>query len=228
MRDWSDAGFILAVLVLNAVIGCAQEYGAEKSAQALRALTGSKAYVLRDGEDHELDATGVVPGDVVLLEAGSKVPADVRLISNGSVEVDESLLTGESLTVTKTSTAMLTSDAALGDRVNMAFAATLVTRGRAHGVVVATGLSTQIGRIASSLTAAETAKPPLLVRMERFTQKVAIGVVVAVVALGAVSVAQGSSVASVFVLAVALAVSAIPEGLPVCAAKSLVTSRPTP
>ena len=215
MRDWSDAGFILAVLVLNAVVGCVQEYSAEKSAQALRALSGSRAYVLRDGEDHEVDATELVLGDVVLLEAGCKVPADVRLISNGGIEVDESLLTGESMTVTKTPLAILAAGTPLGDRVNMAFAATLVTRGRAHGVVVATALGTQIGRIASSLTMSDSAKPPLLVRMERFTRKVAIGVVVAVAALGAVSVAQGSSVSDVFMLAVALAVSAIPEGLPV-------------
>jgi magnesium-transporting ATPase (P-type) len=215
MRDWSDAGFILAVLVLNAVIGCVQEYSAEKSAQALRALSGSRAYVLRDGEDHEIDATELVPGDVVLLEAGCKVPADVRLISNGGIEVDESLLTGESMTVTKTPKAIVAAATSLADRVNMAFAATLVTRGRAHGVVVATALGTQIGRIASSLTTSDSAKPPLLVRMERFTRKVALAVVVAVAVLGAVSVAQGNSASDVFMLAVALAVSAIPEGLPV-------------
>ncbi|MBI2378974.1 MAG: HAD-IC family P-type ATPase [Deltaproteobacteria bacterium] len=215
MRDWSDAGFILAVLVLNAMIGSVQEYSAEKSAEALRALAGSRAYALRDGEDRELDATELVPGDVVLLEAGSKVPADVRLISTGGIEVDESLLTGESTTVTKTPAAMLAPATPLGDRVNMAFAATLVTRGRAHGVIVATALETQIGRIASSLTTSDSAKPPLLVRMERFTRKVAIGVLVAVVALGGVSVVQGSSISDVFMLAVALAVSAIPEGLPV-------------
>ena len=215
MRDWSDSGFILAVLVLNAIVGTVQEYSAEKSAHALRALSVARAYVLRDGEDRELDATELVPGDVVLLEAGGKVPADVRLLSNGGLEVDESLLTGESLTVTKTPSAVLAADTPLGDRVNMAFAATLVTRGRAHGVVVATGLGTQIGRIASSLATAGLAKPPLLVRMERFTRKIALAVVVAVVALGGVSIARGSAVGDVFMLAVALAVSAIPEGLPV-------------
>lgn len=215
IRDWSDAAFILTVLVLNALIGCVQEYSAEKSAQALRALSGSRAYALRDGEDHELDASELVPGDVVLLEAGSKVPADVRLFTSGGVEVDESLLTGESMTVTKTPTTVLPSGTSLGDRVNMAFAATLVTRGRAHGVVVATGLGTQIGRIARSLTTSASAKPPLLVRMERFTRKVAIAVVVAVAVLGTVSVARGNAASDVFMLGVALAVSAIPEGLPV-------------
>lgn len=215
MRDWSDAGFILAVLLLNAIIGAAQERGAEKSAEALRALAVSKAYVIRDGEDHEIHSEELVPGDVVLLEAGSKVPADLRLISDGGVEVDESLLTGESLPVTKASRAVLAADTSVGDRVNMAFAGSLVTRGRAYGAVVATGLRTQLGRIASSLTTADLAKPPLLVRMDRFTRRIAVAVGVAVVALGSVSVIRGSSVSDVFMLAVALAVSAIPEGLPV-------------
>jgi Ca2+-transporting ATPase len=215
MWDWSDAGFILVVLVVNAIIGSIQEYGAEKSAGALSALSVSRAYVVRDGEDHEIDVTELVPGDVVLLESGSKAPADARLISNGGLEIDESLLTGESMTVAKTPSVVLPADTALGDRTNMVFAGTLVTRGRSHAVVVATGLETQIGRIASSLVGPELAKPPLLVRMERFTKKIAVGVVVAVVALGAVSVWRGSSVGEVFLLSVALAVAAIPEGLPV-------------
>jgi magnesium-transporting ATPase (P-type) len=215
MRDWSDAAFILAVLSINAIIGCVQEFSAEKSARALQALSITKAYVVRDGEDHEVDATELVPGDAVLLEAGNKVPADVRLVGHSGIEVDESLLTGESLTSTKTPAPVHATATPVGDRANMAFAATLVTRGRAQGIVVATGTSTQIGRIASSLVASDTAKPPLLVRMERFTSRIAMGVTVAVVVLGAVSVARGSSVPDVFLLAVALAVSAIPEGLPV-------------
>jgi Ca2+-transporting ATPase len=214
MRDWSDSGFIFAVLLINALIGCIQEFSAEKSALALRAMSGSKAYVIRDGEDNEIDAAELVPGDVVLLEAGAKVPADVRLFSNGGIEADESLLTGESLTVAKTPLTVLAANTPLGDRVNMAFAATLVTRGRAHGIVVATGLGTQLGRIASSL-ATDAAKPPLLLRMERFTKRIAFVIIGAVVALGGASVARGGSVADVFMLAVALAVSAIPEGLPV-------------
>jgi P-type Ca2+ transporter type 2C len=215
MRDWSDAGFILVVLLVNAVIGAAQELGAEKSAEGLRALAVSNAYVVRGGEDHELSGEELVPGDIVLLDAGAKAPADVRLLSLGAIEVDESLLTGESMAVTKTSAAVLPAGTAAADRVNQAFAGALVTRGRAHGVVVATGLRTQLGRIATSLTGADTAKPPLLVRMDRFTTRIALAVGAAVVVLGAVSVARGNDVADVFMLGVALAVSAIPEGLPV-------------
>lgn len=215
MRDFSDAGFILAVLLVNAAIGSVQEYGAERSAAALRALSASSAYVVRDGEDREILAEQVVPGDIIVVETGSKVPADIRLTAGNGIEVDESLLTGESLASVKDSQVTLAAETPLGDRSNMVFAATMVTRGRVHGVVVATGARTEIGRIATSLSTTESGKPPLLVRMDRFTRRVAIGVGVAVVLLGAVSVFRGSSVGDVFILAVALAVSAIPEGLPV-------------
>ncbi|CAN5923972.1 HAD-IC family P-type ATPase [soil metagenome] len=215
MRDWTDAGFILGVLLVNATIGTVQEYGAERSAEALRALVVSKAYVVRDGTAHEVRGEEIVPGDVVLLEAGSKVPADVRLISSGGIEVDESLLTGESLPVTKTASAVLAAETPVADQNNMAFAGALVTRGRAHGVVVSTGLRTRLGQIASSIAKAHAAKPPLLVRMDRFTKRIAVAVGLAVALLGTVSVARGNAAAEVCMLAVALAVSAIPEGLPV-------------
>lgn len=215
MRDFSDAGFILVVLVSNALIGSFQEYSAERSAEALRAMAVTRAYVVRDGEDRELGAEEVVPGDLVLLEAGCKVPADLRLISDGGIEIDESLLTGESLSVPKSAGEVLTTATPVADRKNLAFAGTLVTRGRVHGVVVATGKRTQLGRIATSLTTAPAAKPPLLVRMDRLTRLIAISVSVSCVLLGAVAVLRGSAVGEVFLLAVALAVSAIPEGLPV-------------
>jgi magnesium-transporting ATPase (P-type) len=215
MSDWTDAAFILAVLFVNASIGAVQEYGAERSAEALRAFVVAKAYVVRDGEEHEIRAEEIVPGDVVLLEAGTKVPADLRLISNREIEVDESLLTGESLAVAKTAGVVLDAETAVADQRNMAFAGALVTRGRAHGVVVRTGGRTRLGQIAALITTADTAKPPLLVRMDRFTKRIAVAVGVAVMLLGAVSVARGGSAGEVFMLAVALAVSAIPEGLPV-------------
>ncbi|MBL9007261.1 MAG: HAD-IC family P-type ATPase [Myxococcales bacterium] len=215
LRDISDAGFIMTVLCVNALIGSIQEYGAERSAQALRALTVSKALVLREDEDHEIAAEELVPGDLVILEAGSKVPADLRLISDGGIEVDESLLTGESVAVSKSAAAIWPVETAIAERSNMAFAGTLVTRGRAHGIAVATGSQTQLGRIASSLSGAESGRPPLLVRMDRFSRRIALAVTVAVVVLGGVSVIRGNSLGSVFLLAVALAVSAIPEGLPV-------------
>lgn len=215
MRDLSDAGFILAVLTVNAIIGTVQEYGAERSAAALRALSAAHAYVIRDGDDLEIDAEELVPGDLITVEAGSKVPADIRILSGGGVEVDESLLTGESIAATKDPKAVLPLETSLGDRCNMAFAATIVTRGRVHGVVVATGLRTQIGRIASTLSSTSAGKPPLLVRMDRFTRRIAVAVGISVILLGTVSVLRGSAIGDIFLLAVALAVSAIPEGLPV-------------
>jgi P-type Ca2+ transporter type 2C len=214
-RHWSDAGFIMAVLALNAVIGAIQEYNAERSADALRALVVARARVVRDGEDYEIDAADLVPGDVALMEAGIKVPADVRLVSDEGLEVDESLLTGESVPVVKQAAVVLAEHTAIGDRTNMAFAGTLVTRGRAYGVVVETGLRTQLGTIAASMTATDRGKPPLLLRMERLSRRIAVGVAAAVALLGIVSALRGSPLEDVFVMAVALAVSAIPEGLPV-------------
>jgi len=215
MRDWSDGAFIFAVLLVNATIGSIQEFRAERSAEALKALVVSKAFVARDGEDHEVESEQLVPGDLVILEAGSKAPADVRLFADGEIEADESLLTGESYAAAKSGSSIVPPNTAVADRTNMAFAGTLVTRGRAHGLVVATASSTQLGRIATSIAGARTARPPLLVRMDRFTKRIALVVAAAVTLMGVVSLARGANVGEVFMLAVALAVSAIPEGLPV-------------
>lgn len=215
LGDLSDAGFILAVLTVNAIIGTIQEFSAERSAEALRALSVTVAFVTREERENELTAEDLVPGDIVRIEAGCKVPADLRLLSDAGLEIDESLLTGESLAVAKNAGLVLPADTAVAERRNMAFAGTLVTRGNALGVVVATGQATQLGHIATSLVSTRGGKPPLLVRMDRFTQRIAIAVAAAVVLLGAVSLARGQSPIAVFMLAVALAVSAIPEGLPV-------------
>jgi len=215
LQDWSDAAFIFAVLVLNAGVGTFQEYSAERSAEALRELATPHARVERDGEAYEINAEEVVPGDIVHLESGGKVPADLRLISDHGLAIDESLLTGESLPVGKRSAVVLARDKAMGDRCNMAFAGTMVTAGRAQGVVVATGLDTGLGRIAESVLGKRPPKPPLLLRMERFTRLIAIAIGVASVFVAAVALARGASLAEVFILAVALAVAAIPEGLPV-------------
>jgi magnesium-transporting ATPase (P-type) len=215
LRDWTDAGFILAVLLINALIGTHQEYSAERSAQALKSLVTQRARVERGGTAHEIDAEELAPGDIVLLESGAKLPADVRLVAAHNLTVDESLLTGESLPVAKDAAAVLEPETALSERVNMAFAGSLVASGRARGLVVATGLGTALGRIAASVLERAPAKPPLIVRMERFTHMIAIVVGVAALAVAAVALARGATLAEVFVLAVALAVSAIPEGLPV-------------
>jgi magnesium-transporting ATPase (P-type) len=211
----TDAAFIFVVLLINAVIGTAQEYAAQRSADALQALVAARARVVRDGVDLDVDAEMLVPGDVVRLEGGFRVPADLRILSAVGLEADESLLTGESVPVAKRADPPAAADAPVAERAPMLFAGTLVSRGRAMGVVVATGLETELGKIARAVVGAPAAKPPLLLRMEQFSRKIAIGVTVAAVALGAVSLARGVPLAEVFLMAVALAVSAIPEGLPV-------------
>lgn len=215
LQEWSDAIFIFAVLLINAGIGAVQEYSAERSAEALRNLVTTQAHVLREGDAFEVKAEAVVPGDIVLLESGGKVPADLRLLSAHGLEIDESLLTGESLPVGKDSRAEVGAEVPLGDRVTMAFTGTLVTRGRGRGVVVATGLTTEIGHLATSLLGRDEAKPPLLIRMEKFTVGIAFAVLAAVAVIFGVELSRGASLGEVFLLSVALAVSAIPEGLPV-------------
>jgi magnesium-transporting ATPase (P-type) len=211
----SDAAFILAVLLLNAAIGAVQEHAAQRSAQALRALVPARARVVRDGMDRELDGEALVPGDLVRIEGGVRVPADLRVVSAVGLEADESLLTGESLSVPKRDDPPVAQDAPVAERASMLFAGTLVSRGRAAGVVVATGARTEVGRIADAVVGSAPPRPPLLVRMDRFSRRIAAAVGAFAVVLGAITLARGTAPGEVFLSAVALAVSAIPEGLPV-------------
>ncbi|BCR03346.1 haloacid dehalogenase [Desulfuromonas versatilis] len=222
----TDAGFIFAVILLNAALGTFQEWKAEKSAAALQSLLKINARVRRDGEESELTADQLVPGDVVLLESGNRVPADLRLFHGKGLAIDESLLTGESLAVEKT-IEPLPRHVPLGERRNMAFAGSTATTGRGVGVVVATGLQTQVGRIAKAVTSAAVTKPPLVIRMERFARQISYLVLGFVSLLAVAAVAEGIPPAEVFFMAVALAVSAIPEGLPVAmtVALSIATTR---
>jgi potassium/sodium efflux P-type ATPase len=215
IQEWSDAGFITAVLFVNAIIGTFQEYSAQQSAEALRKLVTTQSKVLREGEIYEIDAEELVPGDIVLLESGDKVPADLRLLECHDMEVDESLLTGESLPVLKDADRLLGVDEALGDRINMLFTGTLVGRGRARGVVVTTALDTVLGRISADVLLEHPPRAPLQFRMDRFTHRVAIIVGLAALTMFVVAVVRGTPLADMFLLAVALAVSVIPEGLPV-------------
>jgi magnesium-transporting ATPase (P-type) len=224
LGEWTDAAFIAAVLLLNAAIGTAQEYGAERSAAALRSLVVSVVQVVRGGEEYEVASAQIVPGDLVRLESGNLVPADLRLLSASSLQLDESLLTGESLAVTKDARAVTSASTPLGDRVNMAFAGTIVARGRGTGVVVATARATELGRIAASLETREAGRPPLLLRMERFTRVIGVAVGLVVLVLSAVQIMRGFAPSDVFHTAVALAVSAIPEGLPVALTVALAVA----
>jgi len=215
IQEWSDAGFIAAVLIINGIIGSIQEYSAQQAAAALRNLVTTCCRVLREGDSYEIDAEELVPGDIILFESGDRIPADVRLLASHDLEIDESLLTGESIAVLKNADLVLDSDIALGDRLNMLFAGSLVVRGRGRGVVVGTALKTELGKIAESVLNKPATKAPLQIRLEKFTHRVAIIVVVASIIMAAIAFSRGMPLTDIFLLAVALAVSAIPEGLPV-------------
>ncbi len=215
IQEWSDAGFIAAVLIINAIIGTYQEHSAQRAAGALRQLVTARNRVLREGDAYLVNADELVPGDIVLLESGDKIPADLRMLECHDFEVDESLLTGESLPVAKNAETVLESEIALGDRINMGFAGTLVSRGRARGLVVTTGLSTNLGRIAEDVLFAPSPRAPLQLRMDRFVHRVALFVLAASAIMFTVAVIKGLPLTEMFLMAVALAVSVIPEGLPV-------------
>jgi len=216
LHDLNDAAFIALVLLINATIGFYQEWRAEQSSYALQKLLQIRATVLRDGEAVEINAQEVVPGDIVWLESGNQVPADVRLLIANGLETDESLLTGESLPVLKETTWQGTESTPLADRRNMAHAGSIVTRGRAKGLVVATGTGTSVGQLALDVLGGTVGQAPLLLRMESFTRSLAVVLLASIVALAILGVATGKySVAEMFLFSVALAVSAIPEGLPV-------------
>ena len=220
-----DASFIAGVLALNAIIGATQEWKAERSSDALRKLLRIFAMVYRDEELVQVPAEDIVPGDVVWLESGNRVPADIRLLSAHGLEIDESLLTGESLPVHKEAGWSGPERTAVADRHNMAFAGSIVTRGRAKGLVTDTGTATQIGRLSIDVLESQGGKPPLLMRMERFTRAIAIAVLVAAAAIGVIGVTIGdATIATMFLFAVALAVSAIPEGLPVAMTVALAVA----
>lgn len=224
--EWTDAAFIFAVILLNAVLGTFQEWKAERSAASLQQLLKTSSRVKRDNHLQDLVADDLVPGDIVLLESGSRVPADLRLFEVRNLSIDESLLTGESQAVDK-QVAVCAEATPLSERSNLAFAGTTVTHGRSLGVVVATAQMTEVGSIASAVATTAVAKPPLVLRMEQFARQVSYLVVGFVVLLAVVAAGQGTPFNEVFLLAVALAVSAIPEGLPVAmtVALSIATTR---
>lgn len=226
--DFKDAGFIAIVLAINALIGGYQEWRAEQSSRALQQLLHIHASVLRDGEVRELDAEEVVPGDVVWLESGNRVPADLRLLSSRGLEVDESLLTGESLPVAKNPAWLGDESTPAADRLNMGYAGSIVVRGRAKGLVVATGTQTLVGQLAVDVLSTTGGKPPLLERMEKFAHTIASAVLASVAAVSVLGILfHGYSLTEMFLFGVALAVSAIPEGLPAAltVALAVATSR---
>ena len=212
--EYVDAAAIGAIVLLNAAIGFTQEYRADKAMQRLQSMAAPKARVLRGGLVNEIPAQDLVPGDVVLLEDGSIVPADLRLLDAVNLKVDESALTGESIPSGKRAAGVLPWDAAVGDRANCAFLGTLVTYGRGKGVVVATGRGTELGKISALVAAAPKEETPLQRRLDHLGKVIgltAIGICGMVFAIG---ILRGLDSVEMFLVAVSLAVAAVPEGLP--------------
>ncbi|MFM2249166.1 MAG: hypothetical protein RLZZ358_93 [Bacteroidota bacterium] len=211
--DWTDTLIILGILLLNAILGFVQEYKAEKAMDSLKKLTQTQSKVLRSGKVISIPASQLVVGDVILLEAGNQVPADVRFLESFSLKIDESSLTGESLPVDKRMETLHGENLSPGDQFNMGFKGTLVTQGRATGVVVAIGMDTELGKIASLL---QTNSPPtpLQQRMQQFGKLISLLILVICVVLFVVGVLRGEAILQVLLLSVSLAVAAIPEALP--------------
>ncbi|MFP1645265.1 HAD-IC family P-type ATPase [Pontitalea aquivivens] len=214
LQHWIDTGVILAVVLANAVIGFIQEGKAETAMAAIRNMLAPRATVLRDGRRQSVEGAVIVPGDIVLLEAGDKVPADLRVLDARGLAAQEAILTGESVPVEKGVTPV-SPDAPLGDRRSMLWSGTLVTKGTARGLVVATGRATEIGRIGGLLAGVEQLTTPLIAQMDHFARWLSFLILLAGVLLLAWGYFVGhQDFSDLFMTVVAIAVSAIPEGLP--------------
>ncbi len=214
LQDYIDSAVIAAVLILNAVIGFVQERQAEKAVRALMGLVSPKAHVMREGRKREIESRDLVPGDLVLLESGARVPADIRLAAVTAFSVDESLLTGESTSVGKR-TEPVPEKTLAADRKNMVFTGSVVSAGRARGYVVAIGKETVLGQIAEQVRTEEEGQTPLQERMNRFAHVVGLAVLISAAAAFALGLSMGQTVVDMFKVGVALGVAAVPEGLPV-------------
>lgn len=214
LGEYLDATAIFAIVFLNALLGFSQEYRAEKSLDMLGQLAAQHSKVLRDGHKILVDATELVPGDVILLEPGDRVPADARLLETQLLSVDESNLTGESMPVTKDENFLGQANTAVGDRKNVVFKSTLVTRGYGKAVVVTTGMDTEIGEIAHLLQDQSDVVTPLQKRLDQLGKILVLACLAIVAVVFGAGVQQGLPVYKMFMVAVTLAVAAIPEGLP--------------
>ena len=212
-RDWLDGIIIIAILVVNVIIGLVQESKADNALKELKAMSAPQAKVLRDGNVTQIDSGLLVPGDVVVLEAGDYIPADLRIIESINLRVDESALTGESLPVEKDAHATLPPDAPLGDRIDSAFMGTVVNYGRGRGLVSATGMSTEMGKIATILNQVEDAATPLQIKLDAMAKKLGIVLVAACAVIFLVGFLYGMELFEMFMVSVSLAVAAVPEGV---------------
>jgi len=214
LGEYVEAGAIMAIVVLNAVLGVVQESKAEEALAALQKMAAPEAKVVRDGHVLTIPARELVPGDLVILEAGNYVPADVRLVEAVNLRIDEASLTGESVPVEKKAEGVLPPRAPLGDRHNMAYMGTLVTYGRGRGLVVATGMRTQFGLIAEMIQSYEEEQTPLQVKLDQLGKWLGVGCLAICGIVFGVGIWEGRPVLDMFLTAVSLAIAAVPEGLP--------------
>ncbi len=225
MGEYIEAGAIIAIVVLNAILGVIQESRAEQALSALKKLAAPEAQVLRDGHRVSVPAPQLVPGDVILLEAGNYVPADIRLVEAVNLKVEEAALTGESLPVQKVAVDALDQEIPLGDRKNTVFMGTLISYGRGKGIVVSTGMHTQLGLIATMLQSVGLEETPLQKRLEELGKLLGIGALIICALVFGVGVLRNhadlQSIVDTFMIAVSLAIAAVPEGLPAIVTISL-------
>ena len=224
IEEQLNSFFIMAVLLINALVGAFQERRAETSMAELQKLIRQVARVRRDGHLVEHDAGDLVPGDIISLESGMAVPADARLLSSSGLSADESSLTGESMPAGKDAGQLADRSAGLADRPNMVFAGTIIAEGRGSAVVVATGSATALGSIDASLRNAAAPAPPLVLRLQRLARQIASGAMLLILLLAIMLSVEGAAFEHILILAIALAVSAIPEGLPIAVTVALAVA----
>lgn len=212
--DYVDSIIIIAIVIFNAIMGLVQEEKAEKSLEALKKMSAPSAKVIRDGRVQEIDALQVVPGDIVVLEAGNYVPADCRLINSYNLKIEESALTGETIPTNKDSGRILKENTAMGDLCNMAFATTVVVNGHGEAVVVDTGMNTRVGKIAGMIIEDDSPDTPIQKKLNEVGKMLAIACIVICVLIFVIGIFKKIPIVEMFMTSVGLAVAAIPEGLP--------------
>jgi len=213
LGEMADVVLIGIILLANAILGFVQEYRAEESIEALKKMASLKAVVMRDGREQEIDARLLVPGDIVILQEGMKAPADVRFLEIHNIETQEAALTGESVPVQKYM-AVLKEEAVIGDRHNMLFKGTTITRGAGKGIVVTTGMKTELGKIAGMIEEAEVALTPLQKKLDHFGKVLGVVVIFVCILVFGAGVLRGEDMLVMLLAAISLAVAAVPEGLP--------------
>ncbi|MDO9281785.1 MAG: calcium-translocating P-type ATPase, PMCA-type [Methylotenera sp.] len=219
--DVGDTIFIIVIVILNAVVGFIQEFRAERAMAALKRMSEASARVLRDSQVETINASELVPGDVVLLEAGNVVPADFRLVEAAQLRIDESALTGESVAVEKQIHALSLVDAPLGDKTCLAYKGTIVTYGRGRGLVIATGMQSELGKIATLLGEGDDSKTPLQKRLAGFGKWISLAALTICVLVFVIGITRGEPLLLMFMTSVSLAVAAIPSALPAVVTISL-------